>query len=167
MPLKLHKIIFFSRKKITKKYEPQSLKPSLNDEVVNIWLLHILNLQSVNNYSATFMKLSSLFMELWSFEIIHCLNFNTQCQKCHDVTNDVKVNFLICEWMKDTLFLANIVFIIHSMCVMEFAEIAEKLTLIHFCLKFAWSRALRDELVLILCTSICSQILSEKIRKSH
>ena len=85
------------------------------------------------------MKLSPLFMEIWSFETVHCLNFNMQRQKCPDVTKDVKVNFLICGFvrcMKNMLFLANILFlIIHSisMCAMEFAE---KLTL-HFCLKFA------------------------------
>ena len=83
------------------------------------------------------MKLSPLFMEIWSFETIHCLNFNTQRQKRHDVTNDVKVNFLICGFvgcMKNMLLLANLLFIILSMCAIEFAE---KLTLIHFCLKFA------------------------------
>ena len=84
------------------------------------------------------MKLSPLFMEIWSFETIHCLNFNTQRQKRHDVTSDVKVNFLICGFvgcMKNMLLLANLLFcIILSMCAIEFAE---KLTLIHFCLKFA------------------------------
>ena len=56
------------------------------------------------------MKLSPLFMEIWSFETIHCLKFNTQRQKRYDVTNDVKVNILICEFaacMKNMLFLAN------------------------------------------------------------
>ena len=83
------------------------------------------------------MKLSPLFMEIRSFETIHCLNFNTQRQKHHDVTNDVKVNFLICRFvgcMKNMIFLANLLFIILSVCAIEFAE---KLTLIHFCLKFA------------------------------
>ena len=78
-------------------------------------------------------------MEIWYFETIHCLNFDTQRQKCHDVTNDVKVNFLICKFvwcMKNMLFLANILFIILSMCAME---LAEKLTPIHFYLKFARS----------------------------
>ena len=42
------------------------------------------------------MKLSPLFMEIWPFETINRLNFNTQRQKSYDVTNDVKVNFLIC-----------------------------------------------------------------------
>ena len=59
------------------------------------------------------MKLSPLFIEIWSFETIHCLKFNTQRQKRHDVTNDVKVNFLICgfvERMKNMLFLANLLF---------------------------------------------------------
>ena len=40
------------------------------------------------------MKLPPLIMEIWSFETIHCLNINMQRQKGHDVTNDVKVNFL-------------------------------------------------------------------------
>ena len=83
------------------------------------------------------MKLSPLFIEIWSFETIHCLNFNMQRQKRNDVTNDVKVNRLICDLvgcMKNMLFLASILFIILSMCAKEFAE---KLTLIHFCLMFA------------------------------
>ena len=66
------------------------------------------------------MKLSPLFMEIWSFEIIHCLNFNKQSQKCHDVTNDAKVNFLICwfvGYMKNMLFLANILFLLSLACV--------------------------------------------------
>ena len=76
-------------------------------------------------------------MEIYYFETIHCLNFNTQRQKRHDVTNDVNVNFLICGsvgCMKNMLYLARIFFIILSMFAMEFVE---KLTLIHFCLKFA------------------------------
>ena len=83
------------------------------------------------------MTLYPLFMEIWSIETIHCLNFNTERQKRHDVTNDVKVNFLICWFvrcMKNMLLLANLLFIILSMCAIEFAE---KLTLIHLCLKFA------------------------------
>ena len=59
------------------------------------------------------MKLSPLFMEIWSFETVHCLNFDTQRQKRHDVTNDVKVNFLICRFvgcMKNMLFLADLLF---------------------------------------------------------
>ena len=59
------------------------------------------------------MKLSPLFMEIWSFETIHCLNFFPPRQKRHDVTNDVKVNFLFCgfvRWMKNILFLANILY---------------------------------------------------------
>ena len=86
------------------------------------------------------MQLSQLFMELQSFESIHCINFNTQCQNHHDVTTDVKVNLLICGFagcIKNVLFLANILFfIILSMCAMQFIE---KLKLIHFCLKFAGS----------------------------
>ena len=57
-----------------------------------------------------FMKLSQLLMEIWSFETIHCLNYNMQRQKRYDVTNDVKVNFLICRsagCMKNMIFLAN------------------------------------------------------------
>ena len=88
--------------------------------------------------STPFMKLSPLFMEIWSFETIHCLNFNKQRQKCHEVTYDIKVNFLICAFircMQNMLFLTSILFfIILSMCAMEFTE---KLTLIHFYLKFA------------------------------
>ena len=83
------------------------------------------------------MKLSPLFMEIWSFETIHCLNFNTQRQKCHDVINDVEVNCLICGFagfMKNMLFPANLLFIIRSMRAMVFAE---KMILIHFCLEFA------------------------------
>ena len=59
------------------------------------------------------MKLSLLFMEIWSFETIHCLNFNTPRQKRYDVTNDVKVNFLINGFagcMINVLFLNNIIF---------------------------------------------------------
>ena len=77
-------------------------------------------------------------MEIWSFETIHCLNFNMQRQKRHDVTNDVKVNFLICGFvgrMRNMLVLVNILFFIFlSMCAMG---LAEKLTLIHFILEFA------------------------------
>ena len=67
-------------------------------------------------------------MELWSFETIHCLNFNTQR---HGVTNYVKVNFLICGFvgcMKNMIFLAYIRFYFLSICAIEFTE---KLTLIH------------------------------------
>ena len=59
------------------------------------------------------MKLPPLFMEIWSFETVHCLNFNTQRQKRHDGTNDVKVNLRICGHvgsMINMLFLANILF---------------------------------------------------------
>ena len=60
-----------------------------------------------------------------------------QRQKHHEVTNDVRVNFLICGFvrcMKNMLFLALSLAV--SMCAMEFAE---RLTLIHFCVKFALS----------------------------
>ena len=86
----------------------------------------------IRSYPANFMKLSPLFMEIWSFETVHCLNFNTQCQKHHDVTNDVKVNLMICGfvgYIKTCYFLLTYFFIILSMCAMEFAD---KLTLIHF-----------------------------------
>ena len=113
------------------RFEPQSVKSSLNDEVVKIKLIVL------RSYRAHFMKLYRFFMEIWCFEIIHQLkNFNTQRQKCHAVTHDVKVNFLICGFvgcMKIMLFLANMLFIL-SMCAMEFAK---KLTMIHVCLKFA------------------------------
>ena len=61
------------------------------------------------------MKLSPLFMEIWSFETIHCLNcdIESETSKRHGVTNDVKVKFLICGsvgCMKNMLFLANIHF---------------------------------------------------------
>ena len=64
-------------------------------------------------YPANFMKLSPLFMEMWSPETIHCLNFNSQRQKRHDVTNNVKVNFLIYALvgcMKNMLVLSNVLF---------------------------------------------------------
>ena len=64
-------------------------------------------------YPANCTKLSPLFMKLWSFETIHCLNFNTQRQERHGVTNDVNVNFLICRFvgcMENMIFLANILF---------------------------------------------------------
>ena len=82
-------------------------------------------------------------MEICSFETIHCLNFNTQRPKRHDVANDVKVSFLICGfvgYMDNMLFLANIRFTILSLCAMEFTEKCSKKlrqTLITFCLKFA------------------------------
>ena len=56
------------------------------------------------------MKLSPLFMEIWSFETIHCLNFNMQRQIRYDIANDVKVNFLIrrsAGCMKNMIFFAN------------------------------------------------------------
>ena len=77
-------------------------------------------------------------MQIWSFETLKCLNFSMQRQKRHDITNDVKVYFLICgfaRWMKNMLFLARLLFIILSMCAME---VLEKLTLINFCLQFSW-----------------------------
>ena len=69
------------------------------------------------------MKLSPLFLKIWSFETIHCLNFNTQRQKRYDVTNDVKVKLLISGFagcMKNMLFLAKILFfVIFSMCAIK------------------------------------------------
>ena len=91
----------------------------------------------LRSYPANFIKLSPLFKEIGSFETMHCLNFNMQRQKRHDVTNDVKVNFLISGFvgcLKNIYFLLTYFFIILSMCAMEFSE---KLTLIQFCLKIA------------------------------
>ena len=64
--------------------------------------VHTLNLQTVKKLSwpGNCMKLSPLFMEIWSFETIHCLNFGTQRQKHHEVTYDIKVNFLICRFVR-------------------------------------------------------------------
>ena len=79
-----------------------------------------LNYEVLRSHPAIFMKLSPLFMEIWSFETIHCLNFNTQCQKRHDITNDVKGNFLIWGFvgcLKNMLFLANILFFLFLACV--------------------------------------------------
>ena len=78
-------------------------------------------------------------MEIYSFETIHCLNFITQGQKLYNVTNDVKIKLLICGFarcIKNMLFLATILFIILSMCAMEFAEKLTLILLIHFCSKF-------------------------------
>ena len=52
-------------------------------------------------------------MEIWSFEAMQCLNFNMQRQKCHDVTNDVKFDFMIARFigcMENMAFLAIILF---------------------------------------------------------
>ena len=97
------------------------MKTSLNDEVVKNKLNTHIIYDVLRIYSANFMKLSPLFMEMWSFETIHCLNFNTQNQKRNDVTNDVKINFLICGLvgcLKNMIVLSNIFFIILSMCAM-------------------------------------------------
>ena len=97
----------------TKTYEPGSEKTSLSDEVVNLVNYTHLIYEVLRSYPAIFMKLSPLFMEMWSLETIHCLNFNVQRRKCHDVTNDVKVNFLICglvRCIKSMLVLSNILF---------------------------------------------------------
>ena len=67
----------------------------------------------LGSYPADFIKLSPLSMEIYSFETIHCLNFNTQGQKRYNVTNDVKIKLLICGFarcIKNMLFLANILF---------------------------------------------------------
>ena len=73
--------------------EPQSVKTSLNDSRQNlINYTHLID-EVLRNYYANFMKLAPLFMEIWSFETIHCLNFHTQRQKHHDVTNDAAFNF--------------------------------------------------------------------------
>ena len=66
-----------------------------------------------------FMKSSPLFMKIWSFETIHCLNYNTQRQKRHTVT---KVNFLGFAFygfigsMKSMLFLAYILLLLSLAC---------------------------------------------------
>ena len=103
-------------------------------------LLHTLNLRNVKKLSFKFFEVISIIRGnmVFCLETIHCRNLNTQCQKRHDATTDVKVNFQICGCvgcMKNMLFLANILFFIFilSMCAMEFTE---KLTLIHFILEF-------------------------------
>ena len=73
-----------------------------------------------------------------------------QRQKRHDITNGVKVNFLICGFvgcMKNMLFLAKILFIVLSMCAMDFAE---KLTPIHFCLESLYDLKTTDHTLKIL-----------------
>ena len=90
----------------------------------------------LRSYPASFMILSQLFMEIWSFETIHCLNLNTQRQKRQDVTNDVKVNFLIREFaacMINMLFLPNISFIILTVACVQWNS-QKKWTLTNFCL---------------------------------
>ena len=72
------------------------MKTSLNDSLQNLVNYTHLIYEVLRSYPANFMKSSPLFMEMWYFETIHCLNFNAQCWKGHDVTNDIKVNFLIC-----------------------------------------------------------------------
>ena len=69
------------------------MKNRLNDKVFKIKLITHLIYEGLRSYPANLMKLSLLFMEIWSFGTIHCLNLNMKCQKRHDVTNDVKVNF--------------------------------------------------------------------------
>ena len=89
------------------------MKTSLNDSHQNLVNYTHLIYEVLGSYPANFMKLSPLFMEIRSFESIHCLNFNTQRQKRDDDTNDVKVNFLICGFVRCTksmLFLAIILF---------------------------------------------------------
>ena len=51
----------------------------------------------LRSYPATFIKLSPLFIEIWSFKTIHShyLNFKTQRQKRYDITNGAKVNFIV------------------------------------------------------------------------
>ena len=89
------------------------MKTSLKDGRQNLVNYTHLIYKVLRNYPANFIKLSPFFMEIWSFEHIHSLNFNIECQKCHDNANDVKVNFLIYRFvgcMKNMLFLANILF---------------------------------------------------------
>ena len=72
------------------------MKTSLNDKQSHQNLVNDTHLiyEMLRSYPANFMKLSPLFMEIWSFETIHSLSFNMECQKCHEVTNDFKVNSL-------------------------------------------------------------------------
>ena len=73
----------------------------------------------LRSYHANFKNLSLLFMELWSFKIIHCPNFSVQRPKRHDVTNDIKVNFMICglvDCTKNMLVLSNILFLLSLTC---------------------------------------------------
>ena len=89
------------------------MKTGLNDKVVKINLITHLIYEVLRSYPANFMKLSPLFVAIWSFELIHCQNFKTHCQKRPDVSNAIKVNFLFCGFvgcMKNMLFLANILF---------------------------------------------------------
>ena len=98
-------------------FEPRSVKTSLNDKVVKIKIIT----HTKSTKPANFMRLSPLFMKIWSFETIHCLSFNTQRQKLYDVTNNVNVNFLIYRFagcMKYVLFLANILFLLYLACVL-------------------------------------------------
>ena len=70
---------------------------------------------------------------------MHCLNFSTQRQKRYDVTNDVKVNFLICGfvgYMKTILFVAYI-FFYYPLYASN--GIRRKVDTDTFCLKFAGS----------------------------
>ena len=53
-------------------------------------------------------------MEILSFETIDCLNYNMKRQKRHDVSKDVKVNFLVLGFIgciKSILFLDIIYFL--------------------------------------------------------
>ena len=64
------------------------------------------------------MKSSPLFMEIWSFETIHCLKYDAQRQTRHDDAQEVKAYFLVLGFigcMKSMLFLA-IIFLLSVAC---------------------------------------------------
>ena len=66
----------------------------------------------LRGYPAIFMYLSPLFMEMWSFETIHCLTFNVQLWKRHDVlTHRRKIENLFVLLCKTILFLLNQTFL--------------------------------------------------------
>ena len=96
------------------------MKTSLNGSHQNLVNNTHLIYEVLRSYPANFMNIFQLFMEIWSFETIHCLKFNRQSQKRHDITNDVKVNILICGFvgcMKNMPFLANILLLLSLACV--------------------------------------------------
>ena len=71
------------------------MKTCLNDShQISLDYLYLIY-ELIRSFPANLMKLSLVFMEIRPFETIHCLNFNVQRQKRHDVTYDVNINFLI------------------------------------------------------------------------
>ena len=109
-------------------------KPALMTMSSKFSYLHILNLQSVMKLSDKFYEVISIIhgnMVFWNHTLSKLLI--RQHQKGHDVTNEIKVNFLICEFigcMKSMLFLANIPFYYPQ-------HVCNK---IRFCREFAWSK---------------------------